>query len=347
MIINGSIARETTNLKYVIESMKGAVPNSLLKNIIVVLTNCNETTCSFELSLLKELNTKNTFHMQNSVFSNDLTNGTAKQWRTLENDWTDSLETLEELMNLAKGMSEGSAKDFAQMKLARENLQRIANEIIMEQKKMFQTIELINIAQMEVKDANERGELNKNFKKNEMVKVLKMKDTTYYSTVCQKHLQEKVCHEQCGLAEKTSFDESHFINCAAANGRNCRICECPMSQHYHVRQIPTWTEEPQEVVIQEMKAKYDKANNDANQAKSKQQQLEDLKNKLKTEIQKKKSDLQKNCQELKNLCTHFNFYEELKGIVENLEKEAKISHNFEKKKEFENMAQAIRNMIST
>ena len=325
--------------------MKGAVPTSLLNNVIVVLTNCNETTATFKLTLLNDFNIKNAFYMQNSVFSNDLSNGTAKQWRLLENDWADSMAIIEEILELAKGMTAGSAKDFAKMKIARENLQRIANEIIMEQKKIFQTIELINIAQIELTDAGERSYLNQNFKKTETVKVLEMKSTPYYSTVCQTHLQETVCHENCGLAEKTSCDEAHFSRCLAADGENCRICECPMSQHYHVRQIPVWTDKPQEIVIQEMKLKYDSAINDANQAKSKQQQYENLKNRLTAEIQIKKKELEDNCLELKKLCSNFNFYEELKGVVENLEKEAIISHNFEKKKEFENMAKAIRNMI--
>jgi translation elongation factor EF-1alpha len=71
LVINGSHARKTTTLKYVLNKLEGTVPDSLLKNLIVVLTNCDENSCNFDLKLLKGLNDKYVYYMQNSAFSNE------------------------------------------------------------------------------------------------------------------------------------------------------------------------------------------------------------------------------------------------------------------------------------
>ena len=284
--------------------------------------------------------------MQNNAFSNDLTNANDKLWRQLENEWENSMETLEDFVGVCKSMSQASAQDFAKMRSEREKMQRVCGEIIIEIKNLFQVIDLIDRTNMEKKNAADRGESYKNFKKMDKIKVKEMKKTDYFSTACQEHLNEKVCHENCGLGLMQTCNESHFLSCAAASGHNCRVCSCLMKIHYHIFEIPVEVEKEQEVVIQDMKAKYDKANADLNTATTEIQKNEQLKRKLETEIQNKKGDLNKITSSLKSLCRNFNFHEELKGISASLEKEAKIARDFKQKKEFEDMSNAIKKMIS-
>ena len=347
LIINGTLSRETTSLKFVLESIKGSVPDSLLKNVILVFTNCSETTKNFPDSLLKDLPSNHVFYMQNNAFSNDLTNATDKLWRQLENEWENSMETLESFVSVCKSMSQASAQDFAKMRLEREKMQRVCGEIISEIKNLFQVIDIIDKTNMEKKNAADRGECYKNFKKMEKIKVKEWKKTDYYNTACQEHLNEYVCHENCGLSLMQTYNENHFLRCAAASGHNCRVCSCLMKNHYHIFEIPVEVEKDQEVVIQDMKAKYEKANADLNTATTEIQKSEQLKLRLETEIQNKKKALNTITSNLKSLCRNFNFHEELKGISGSLEKEAKIARDFKQKKEFEDMSNAIKKMIST
>ncbi len=250
LIINGTLSRETTSLKYVLESIKGSVPDSLLNNIVIVFTNCNETTVNFDLKLLSGISTNNIFFMQNNAFSNNLANANDKLWRQVETEWENSMDTIEEFIELCKKMSQTSAQDFSKMRSEREKMQRISGGLIAEIKNVFQTIDLIEKIEIELKDATKRGETYKNFKRNEKVKVKEMKKTDYFSTACQEHLNDRVCHEHCGLKLKQECDESHFLSCAAASGKDCRVCKCPMKIHYHIYEIPVEVEKEQEVIIQ-------------------------------------------------------------------------------------------------
>jgi energy-coupling factor transporter ATP-binding protein EcfA2 len=346
LIINGTIARETTSLKFVLESIKGSVPDSLLKNVILVFTNCSETTKNFPESLLKDLKSNHVFYMQNNAFSNDLNNASEKLWRQLENEWENSMETMESFVSVCKSMSQASAADFAKMRIEREKMQRVCGEIITEIKHLFQVVDIIEKTNMEKKNAEDRGETYKNFKKTEKIKVKEMKKTDYFSTACQEHLNEKVCHENCGLGLMQTCNENHFLRCAAASGHNCRVCNCLMKIHYHIFEIPVEVEKDQEVIIQDMKAKYEKANMDLSTATTEIQKNEQLKKVLEREIQNKKRELNATTSNLKSLCRNFNFHEELKGISSSLEKEAKIARDFKQKKEFEDMSNAIKQMIS-
>ena len=174
LLINGTISRQTTSLKYVLESIKGSVPDSLLENIIIVFTNCNETGCNFQLSMLDGIVSTRIFYTQNNAFSNDLTNADDRLWRQLANEWENSMETIETFVDACKSMSQASAQDFARMRMEREAIQRICGEIIGEIKKMFQVIELIDKTTMELKSAMDRGETYKNFKRNDKIKVNKL-----------------------------------------------------------------------------------------------------------------------------------------------------------------------------
>ena len=165
LIINGTISRATTSLKYVLESIKGSVPDSLLKNIIIVFTNCNETSRNFDLGLLDGISSTHIFYAQNNAFSNDLTRASDKLWRQLATEWENSMDTMDEFVCKCKSMSQASAQDFAKMRLERESIQRICGQIVGEIKKMFQIIEVIDKASLELKNATVRGETYKNFKK--------------------------------------------------------------------------------------------------------------------------------------------------------------------------------------
>ena len=88
-------------------------------------------------------------------------------------------------------MSQASAQDFAKMRSEREKMQRVCGEIIIEIKNLFQVIDVIDRTNMEKKNAADRGEAYKNFKKMDKIKVKEMKKTDYFSTACQEHLNEK------------------------------------------------------------------------------------------------------------------------------------------------------------
>ena len=53
LIVNGSVARSTVNLKNTLVRLRGSMPDSILSNILVVLTNCSEIDYNFDVKSLK------------------------------------------------------------------------------------------------------------------------------------------------------------------------------------------------------------------------------------------------------------------------------------------------------
>ncbi len=96
-----------------------------------------------------------------------------------------------------------------------------------------------------------------------------------------------------------------------------------------------------------MKAKYDQANSDATIAQNDIDSNTNLKKKLEIVIATKKKELNTATLQLKSLCKNFNFHEELKGVMGSLIKEAQTARDSKSKKEFEEMANAIKQMITT
>lgn len=67
--INGTNLRLTLTAKALFDNLKRYFPNTLMQNIIIVFTNCDENSRNFDLSLLKDLVPyKKYYTMQNSIF---------------------------------------------------------------------------------------------------------------------------------------------------------------------------------------------------------------------------------------------------------------------------------------
>lgn len=73
IVINGTVARATSNLRNTLVRMKGSMPDVILHNLLVVLTNCSEGSCNFEMKSLKPwvIPKEHIFYMDNSALSKD------------------------------------------------------------------------------------------------------------------------------------------------------------------------------------------------------------------------------------------------------------------------------------
>ena len=253
-----------------------------------------------------------------------------------------------ELLKLVNKLTSTSARDFKKMIILRQNLQCNSNEIILKQKKLFQVIDILSSLESNSKINQEIAKNNKNYKKNEEITVFELEKVNYFSTVCQTHFQEKICHEHCGLAYQSKADTDHFMSCAAhGRGGNCRSCECSMKIHYHTYTIPREKKTTVEKIINEMKVVYDDATSKKQLIDKSLNDNETLKQVLINEVENLKKKLLQNCKDLKNICNNFNFHEELQAFIETLRKEASISRDFIKQKEFYKTAEAIEKILTS
>eukprot|EP00735_Rhodelphis_limneticus_P007607 TRINITY_DN20184_c0_g1::TRINITY_DN20184_c0_g1_i1::g.30328::m.30328 TRINITY_DN20184_c0_g1::TRINITY_DN20184_c0_g1_i1::g.30328 ORF type:complete len:237 (+),score=41.11,AIG1/PF04548.11/1.2e-11,MMR_HSR1/PF01926.18/1.2e-11,Dynamin_N/PF00350.18/0.12,Dynamin_N/PF00350.18/0.0021,DUF258/PF03193.11/6.8e-06,IIGP/PF05049.8/8.7e-06,G-alpha/PF00503.15/0.0033,G-alpha/PF00503.15/4.2,Septin/PF00735.13/2.8e-05,GTP_EFTU/PF00009.22/3.4e-05,FtsK_SpoIIIE/PF01580.13/0.00011,FeoB_N/PF02421.13/0.39,FeoB_N/PF02421.13/0.6 len=68
LLLNGTNARMTINLKNVMVRLRNSIPDVALDNMVIVLTNCFKHESNFDPSELADFNTDHVFFMNNSAF---------------------------------------------------------------------------------------------------------------------------------------------------------------------------------------------------------------------------------------------------------------------------------------
>ena len=81
LVINGTSPRLNVSTKSFMEYLFNVFPEDIKKNILVVFTNCDDTSCNFETNELKKLlENPKIFYMQNNLFKWDKNELNDKRW---------------------------------------------------------------------------------------------------------------------------------------------------------------------------------------------------------------------------------------------------------------------------
>jgi hypothetical protein len=246
-----------------------------------------------------------------------------------------------EIMAEINRTSATSVQQFEDMRIRRERLLVHKENLILKQMSLLNVIKQLDIEKSRLANANYDKLENQNFREEKTISVIEIEKKSYYSTLCTQHGKIQVCHERCALSYEPQLNLAHFEHCAAADGRNCRHCRCGMNRHLHSYEIPVSKFKTIDEIIQSKKAAYDKARKDVRTISGRLVQLEYVRNVLQNEVNSIKDELMTTIRELKQICTNFNFLEEMKGTIDKLRKEAKIATDMRAKNEFSNTADAI------
>jgi len=119
LIINGTIARLTTNLKNALQRIAGNYPDVLLNNMLVVFTNTSAGGKNFDEKSFPHT-PKKTFVMNNSAFSSLFTNWNEDDVELQEMFWKGSMQKIGELVDCIDQLAPHSTEVFRSM-LAKRN----------------------------------------------------------------------------------------------------------------------------------------------------------------------------------------------------------------------------------
>lgn len=348
--INGTNIRLSTSIKTTMNQLRGSLPDRVFKNLFFIFTNCDETTRNFNLSLIQDFNPSDDriFHMQNSLFSikdeSLLKNKNAV--RKMKDTWEDSVETMGDIMRKIGETSATSAQVFDEMRIRREQLVVHKENLIEKQKSLLEVMNMLDIEKERLKNVAKDKEENMDFKESKTIQVIELETKSYYSTICLRHGKVQVCHENCNLSYEPQLNLHHFKNCAAANGNNCRTCKCGMNDHLHSYEIPVSRYKTVEEIIQVKKAAFDQANKNLKDIDKRIKKFTEAQRNFQGEIDEIKNNLMKSIRELKQICSHFNFKDEMATTIQRLRKEARIVTNFKARQEFTRTADAIERLIN-
>ncbi|KXJ71472.1 hypothetical protein RP20_CCG020444 [Aedes albopictus] len=143
LVINGTQARATVTLRNTLCLVKSSIPDVLLQNLIVVLTNCFAASANFEMVHLKPWTVPeaNVFHMNNCALSRPLAlwvkNIHMKTY--LEKEWQCSMETIEKLIHNLTQLGGKTTEAFTQMRMKRDKIKSQLHSILLDVKK-FQNV---------------------------------------------------------------------------------------------------------------------------------------------------------------------------------------------------------------
>ncbi|KAE9548291.1 hypothetical protein FO519_008497 [Halicephalobus sp. NKZ332] len=344
IVINGTVARATVNLRNTLVRLRGSVPDVLLNNLIVVLTNCSAGSANFDLESLKPwtVSEGNVFHMNNSALSKPKESwiNNKKLRMSLDHDWQASMEEINEMILKIENLGHIATNAFGEMRQKREKIKAELHGILLEVKKLQTMQSELDSAKFARKGVTDNIKKYSNYKQNKQVDYVEMEETNYHNTICMQHT-DKVCHEGCGLKFTTTAGDNIFTGCACMNGTKCNVCECTHATHYHAKKRPVKKTKTVEEILQDVKALYDQNTSRESDLKHQISTLSSDITILQKALKEKEAEIHECCRALKKLCSQFNFVAELNSVIDTMEANARTLTSMQARKEAENMIKNI------
>ena len=319
LVINGTNARATQNIKSMLNKFKGSLPDSIMNNIVVIFTMCREDTCNFTDLDILGIKPAKIFYMNNTAFSQDPKRVVNKDIMNFE--WNLSMATSDTLMKHLTSMGTVSTEEFTKIRDIRNNIKSKLHETRLKITRIQTVLEEYHTALKDKEKFEASEEEFKDYTVQKQVVQEQLVESPYHSTICGKC--SKVCHDNCGLEEISVRGSHDFTGCAAFAGQNtCIVCGCHYETHYHDRKTMSVVTVTLDEELQEIKDKYlaaQKAKGDA----IKQMTDSDLvKASISNEVETAKKDIADLCVDLKKICSNYNMVNELTDMIYQMKQEA-------------------------
>ncbi|CAF1216431.1 unnamed protein product [Didymodactylos carnosus] len=294
LVINGTKPRLTINVEYVLGKFRHQLPNAVLQNIFVILTNCNKHQVNFKPESIGLSADVHVLVMQNSAFSTDPSCWTPIARRLLQIDWENSMDTINSIVELLLNTAPITTVSFNDMNEQRNDLISLLHEsrlIIMQLQSLDDALETCM--------STKRNEAKYQF--------FEITHVDYHNTICSKCHQ--VCHDHCQLDESRVTGSENLKCCKVFLNGTCTVCNprCSYKLHYHGRKL----------IVPCSRGMFDYWNSkvSSDQAYNIQQQqlkiTENLHDQLKT--------IENYCLRLVDMCSGFNVVDELYTLLKFLE----------------------------
>ncbi|CAF4358218.1 unnamed protein product [Rotaria magnacalcarata] len=311
LVLNGTQARLTVNIKNVLERFHDRIPDGFYSNMILILTNCSSHTINFES--INFLNHTAIFYMQNSAFSSDPQTWSEQTREILQRDWNISIQTMNDFIKTLVLLAPVSTKSLLDLNNDRNIIRSVLHEsrlMIMELQQIED--ELIALEQAAFiysenveKYTTKNGAQTKNILVNEII------TTPYHNTLC---LQcNAVCHERCSLTETTQRGEHAFRRCTVMNNGRCTVCpgKCSYDMHYHDRRLIKRVPKTLNTAISSLSNKYIEAEKDKVACELKCKSVQETKRFIEQLLQEQCDKVHDACMRVQSNCEGFNITEEL------------------------------------
>jgi hypothetical protein len=209
----------------------------------------------------------------------------------------------------------------------RDNIKTVLHEVRLKIANLQQVQFQLDKMEVLLKQGESDQSKYKDYTKKEIITEKILVDAPYHSTICENC--NYVCHDNCSLQEISELGSNQFKNCAAFSGDYCKDCpgKCLYTRHYHAKKTVKTIEKTVEKMLQDIKAKFDSANNKVSDAKSQLKVISSSRDDVNKKIEVEISRLDNSCKEIMTHCTGFNLAAELNNTMQQLTVERSMMSN--------------------
>jgi GTPase SAR1 family protein len=341
IVVNGSISRLTIHLRSVIACINSNIPDIILENVIVLLTNVKKHESTFDLKMLNLHGKVYPFYMQNDAFVSD-----PQTWKKfihdeLQHDWDYSMNQIKLILQTIDSFKQISINAFIQMKQIRNEIKLIIHQIRLEMIQIQKIQNELSILDIAFKQADQDVIIYHDHTRLHIIEKTKIIDAPYHSTLCTNC--NEVCHNNCHLNETKIMGAQIFSQCQVMNYGKCQQCRnhCSYINHYHAKKTIQTTYETLHDILIDLKDKYDQAYENRNNYQEKILTISEIKLLLERTLKLKMNEFKIKTKELLEICSSFNIAQELKYLIEQFKIESNLLENLETKLQNEQLIKTL------
>jgi hypothetical protein len=148
---------------------------------------------------------------------------------TVQHNWDKSIRTIDNLLMTVTEMSSTSTKAFEDMRNFRDRIKSEIARVTQDIANIQQVQDSLDFAQQALQKTGDQKKSFSNYTKTETIKLKKIVNASYHSTVCTIHLTKGniICHDNCGLEFKNNSGTDYFKGCYCMGpDKKCKICGC-------------------------------------------------------------------------------------------------------------------------
>ncbi len=140
IVVNGSVARVTTNFKSVLLGLRGNLPDIVMDNVILILSHVKRHQSTFDIKKTLKMNGTSVYpyYMQNSAFAQDPTKWGSHEHEHIERDWAESMEEIGQMLSIINTFQTKSVAAFDDMRTIRNAIKTCMHEARLEITKVQQ-----------------------------------------------------------------------------------------------------------------------------------------------------------------------------------------------------------------
>ncbi|KXJ78527.1 hypothetical protein RP20_CCG004382 [Aedes albopictus] len=351
LVINGTQARATVNLRNTFCLLRSSIPDVLQKNLVVVLTNCSATSVNFDLVHLEPwtIAETNVFHMNNSALSRPVSQwiNNERKKKAVEQEWQCSMETIEELKQNLTKLGGKATEAFKQMRINRNRIKSQLHNILLEVKNFQDLQNELDI--MKKTQQNVTNDIVKysDYKRTKQVEYTELEPSIFVRKFCM------VCMTPCNAipSAPSSYKSVPFYRDVVNLAQYIFKPKCPCNHtpfyHYDSKVKLVTKIKTVEEIFEDIKNAYDDSVRKNKEIQSKIGSLDNDIAALRHALDKKEAEILECCHELKKLCSQFNFVHELQNIMDVMERDARTVTSIVARTDAENRIRSIKRLVDT